>query len=95
MRRVEQELAKQKERSRKDAVKESADWVELGPVDGVEFLGYDQTEATAQLVKYRIVNTKKGKEYQLVLDRTPFYAEMGGQAGIRVPLSLLMRWLDQ
>jgi len=77
----EQELALQKERSRKDAVKESSDWVELGPLDGVEFLGYDQTEATAQLVKYRIVNTKKGKEYQLVLDRTPFYAEMGGQAG--------------
>ncbi len=75
------ELALQKERSRKDAVKESSDWVELGPVDGVEFLGYDSDEATAQLMKYRMVNTKKGKEYQLVLDRTPFYAEMGGQVG--------------
>lgn len=75
------ELALQKERSRKDAVKESSDWVELGPVEGVEFLGYDSDEATAQLMKYRIVNTKKGKEYHLVLDRTPFYAEMGGQAG--------------
>jgi alanyl-tRNA synthetase len=76
-----QELALQKDRSRKDAVKESADWVELGEIDGVEFLGYDNTEAAAQLVKYRAVNSKKGKEYQLVLDRTPFYAEMGGQAG--------------
>ena len=76
-----EELAQQKERSRKDAVKESADWVELGAIDGVEFLGYEHTEAKAQLVKYRIVNSKKGKEYQLVLDRTPFYAEMGGQAG--------------
>ncbi|HVW62052.1 MAG TPA: alanine--tRNA ligase [Puia sp.] len=75
------ELALQKERSRKDAVKESSDWVELGAVEGVEFLGYDSDEATAQLMKYRIVNTKKGKEYHLVLDRTPFYAEMGGQAG--------------
>jgi len=75
------ELALQKERSRKDAVKDATDWVELGPVEGVEFLGYDSDEATAQLMRYRIVSTKKGKEYQLVLDRTPFYAEMGGQAG--------------
>jgi alanyl-tRNA synthetase len=77
----EKALAEQKNRSRKDATKEAADWIELGDLDGVEFLGYDQSEATAQLMKYRIAKTKKGVEYHLVLDQTPFYAEMGGQVG--------------
>ncbi len=77
----EKALAEQKQRSRKDATKEAADWIELGEIDGVEFLGYDESEATSQLMKYRIVKTKKGVEYHLVLDRTPFYAEMGGQVG--------------
>ncbi len=74
-------LAEQKTRSRKDANKEAADWVELGNIDGVEFLGYDFNESEAQLMKYRIVKTKNGEELHLVLDRTPFYAEMGGQVG--------------
>jgi alanyl-tRNA synthetase len=74
-------LSEQKERSRKDAVKEAADWIELGDVDGVEFLGYDFVESEAHLMKYRIVKTKTGEEIHLVLDRTPFYAEMGGQVG--------------
>jgi alanyl-tRNA synthetase len=77
----EKALAEQKQRSRKDATKEAADWIELGDIDGVEFLGYDESEATVNLVKYRIAKTKKGIEYHLVLDRTPFYAEMGGQVG--------------
>lgn len=77
----EKALAEQKNRSRKDATKEAADWIELGDLDGVEFLGYDHSEASAQLMKYRIAKTKKGVEYHLVLDQTPFYAEMGGQVG--------------
>jgi alanyl-tRNA synthetase len=77
----EKALAEQKKRSRKDATKEAADWIELGNIDGVEFLGYDESEATANLMKYRVAKTKKGTEYHLVLDRTPFYAEMGGQVG--------------
>ena len=74
-------LLEQKTRSRKDASKEAADWVEINETDGVEFLGYDQTEATATLVKYRKVKTKTGSEFHIVLDQTPFYAEMGGQVG--------------
>ncbi len=74
-------LSEQKARSRKDANKEAADWIELGDLDGVEFLGYDFSESEAQLMKYRIVKTKNGEELHLVLDRTPFYAEMGGQVG--------------
>ncbi len=74
-------LDQQKERSRKDAVKEASDWIELGEIDGVDFLGYDFTEADAHLMKYRKVKTKTGEEFHLVLDQTPFYAEMGGQVG--------------
>lgn len=74
-------LDEQKARSRKDAEKEAADWVELGDTDGVEFLGYELSATPAQLMKYRISKTKAGQEIHLVLDRTPFYAEMGGQVG--------------
>ncbi len=74
-------LEEQKARSRKDAEKEAADWVELGDTDGVEFLGYELTAAPAQLMKYRVNKTKAGQEIHLVLDQTPFYAEMGGQVG--------------
>lgn len=74
-------LEEQKARSRKDAEKEAADWVELGDTDGVEFLGYELTSAPAQLMKYRVNKTKTGQEVHIVLDQTPFYAEMGGQVG--------------
>jgi alanyl-tRNA synthetase len=74
-------LNEQKARSRKDAAKESADWVELADIEGVEFLGYELSSSTAQLMKYRITKTKEGQEIHVVLDQTPFYAEMGGQVG--------------
>ena len=74
-------LAEQKARSRKDASKEAADWHELGDLDGVQFLGYETLQAVGQLMKYRQVKTKAGQEFHLVLDQTPFYAEMGGQVG--------------
>lgn len=74
-------LAEQKNRSRSDAAKEATDWVELRESEGVEFLGYDFEEAESNIVKYRKVKTKAGEEYHIVLDRTPFYAEMGGQVG--------------
>ncbi|MCF2497097.1 alanine--tRNA ligase [Dyadobacter chenhuakuii] len=74
-------LTEQKNRSRQDAVKEATDWIELREADGVEFLGYDFEETHSQIIKYRKVKTKTGEEYHIVLDRTPFYAEMGGQVG--------------
>ncbi|TLV03760.1 alanine--tRNA ligase [Dyadobacter luticola] len=74
-------LAEQKKRSRQDAAKEATDWIELREADGVEFLGYDFEETHSHIVKYRKVKTKTGEEYHIVLDRTPFYAEMGGQVG--------------
>jgi alanyl-tRNA synthetase len=74
-------LQEQKKRSRQDAAKEATDWIELRESEGVEFLGYDFEETHSGIVKYRKVKTKAGEEYHIVLDRTPFYAEMGGQVG--------------
>ncbi|AFK04968.1 alanyl-tRNA synthetase [Emticicia oligotrophica DSM 17448] len=74
-------LQEQKDRSRKDSAKEATDWVELNEGSDFEFVGYDEVSAEAQIIKYRKVKTKAGEEYHIVLDRTPFYAEMGGQVG--------------
>ncbi|QRR01218.1 alanine--tRNA ligase [Dyadobacter sandarakinus] len=74
-------LAAQKNRSRQDAAKEATDWIELRDADDIAFLGYDFEETHSHIVKYRKVKTKTGEEYHIVLDRTPFYAEMGGQVG--------------
>ncbi|WP_341224568.1 alanine--tRNA ligase [uncultured Arcticibacterium sp.] len=75
------ELEKQKARSRKDATKEAADWIAVNELDNPEYIGYDNEEAISGLVQYRKVKTKKGSEYQIILEKTPFYAEMGGQVG--------------
>jgi alanyl-tRNA synthetase len=75
-------LAEQKARSRKDAAKEATDWIEVSENEGgTQFLGYDSVECDVKIVKYRKVKTKTGDEYHIVLDQTPFYAEMGGQVG--------------
>ncbi len=74
-------LAEQKKRSRQDATKEATDWIELGTAEDFEFVGYDQSETLSSIVKFRKVKTKTGDEYHIVLDKTPFYAEMGGQVG--------------
>ena len=76
------ELAQQKNRSRNAQETEQSDWVIVTEHDAPNvFVGYDQDEATARLLRYRKVD-KKGKiEYQLVFNQTPFYAESGGQIG--------------
>lgn len=74
-------LLEQKTRSRQDSAKEATDWVELNEGIDFEFVGYDDVSTEAQIIKYRKVKTKVGEEYHIVLDRTPFYAEMGGQVG--------------
>jgi alanyl-tRNA synthetase len=75
------EMEKQKSRSKQDAEKETGDWVVLSEQKDLEFVGYEQTEAEANILRYRTLK-QKGKELiQVVLDVTPFYAEGGGQVG--------------
>lgn len=75
-------LDEQKKRSKQDAEKQVGDWVVLDDSSKVEFLGYDDLIISqAKVLKYRIVQDKKGKQYQIVLNTTPFYAESGGQVG--------------
>ncbi|WP_097125782.1 alanine--tRNA ligase [Spirosoma fluviale] len=74
-------LQEQKARSRKDASSLAGDWIDVNETDRVEFVGYDQPEAYAQIVKYRKIQNKQGTQVQVVLDKTPFYAESGGQIG--------------
>ncbi|MDD4008358.1 MAG: alanine--tRNA ligase [Fermentimonas sp.] len=74
------EMQKQKDRARNAAVVETGDWTKVR--DGeAEFVGYDETERSTQILRYRAVKQKKSEFYQIVLSRSPFYAEMGGQVG--------------
>ena len=78
----EKELQKQKERARTATAIESGDWVEYRHCENVQFLGYDNTTVDdAVLARHRTVKAKNKIMYQLVFDKTPFYAEMGGQVG--------------
>jgi len=78
----EKALSVQKDRSRADAKKTVGDWTELKDDPSVEFVGYDSLEVTdAQVIKYRTVKVKDKEQYQIVLNKTPFYAESGGQHG--------------
>jgi alanyl-tRNA synthetase len=75
-------LAEQRERSRADAAKAVGDWHVAHEGEEVEFVGYDTLRVQgAQVLKYRTVKTKGKDEHHLVLNRTPFYAQSGGQAG--------------
>lgn len=76
------ELEKQKERARHATANEFGDWVVYKEGEAEEFLGYDCLEIEgAALLKQRTVKQKNRTMFQLVFDRTPFYAEMGGQVG--------------
>ena len=74
------EMQKQKERARNAAQVEMGDWTVLSEGES-EFTGYDYTEYPCHILKYREVKQKKGVVYEVVLDQTPFYAEMGGEVG--------------
>ena len=75
-----EEMAKQKQRARNAAAVEATDWVELKEGE-TEFVGYDLFEVDTEILRYRKVKQKNNEYYQIVLARTPFYAEMGGQVG--------------
>ncbi|MDO4984376.1 MAG: alanine--tRNA ligase [Prevotella sp.] len=79
------EMQKQKDRARNAAAVENSDWVEVSspssPAREQVFVGYDYTEYECHIIRYRKVTQKKNEFYELVLDNTPFYGEMGGQVG--------------
>jgi len=74
-------LQEQKNRSRSDAKKESGDWIVVQEDEREEFVGYDYLETDVTITRYREVTVKGKKQYHLVLNLTPFYAESGGQVG--------------
>ena len=77
----ESEMAKQKLRSKADAAKETGDWITVAEGEKPEFIGYDSFTSTSKILRYRKVKQKNKELFQLVLDKTPFYAESGGQVG--------------
>ncbi|MCC8146374.1 MAG: alanine--tRNA ligase [Bacteroidales bacterium] len=74
------EMTKQKERARNAAAMETGDWSIVGEGDP-KFVGYDESSAQVHILRYRKVKQKNTEYFQIVLDQTPFYAEMGGQVG--------------
>ena len=74
------EMQKQKERARNAAAIETGDWITLKEGES-KFVGYDLFECEAEILRYRQIKQKNKTLYQIVLDQTPFYAEMGGQVG--------------
>jgi alanyl-tRNA synthetase len=74
-------LTAQKDRSRAATAVDTGDWVIVNKDNDTEFIGYDFTEIETQILKYRKVSAKGKDQYQIVLRKTPFYAESGGQVG--------------
>ena len=79
-------LAQAKERSRAAGKVTADDWVELAEGSST-FVGYDHLSAETRILKYREVEAKKRRFYQIVLETTPCYPEGGGQIGDQAHLT--------
>ena len=79
----EDEMKRQKSRSREDASQDTGDWTVIKDTGNTVFTGYEKTEDEVLIARYRTVKSKGKEIYQLVFDKTPFYAESGGQIGDR------------
>lgn len=75
------ELNKQKDRSRAATKLDMGDWTLLSEQPSGIFIGYTELAADAKVLKYRSISAKGKDQFQIVLDKTPFYAESGGQVG--------------
>ena len=80
------EMAAQKARARNAAAVEATDWVTVNEGEQ-QFVGYDNDSTGSRILRYRHVKQKNREFYQIILDKTPFYAEMGGQTGDRGTLT--------
>ena len=87
------EMTKQKERARNAAAVEATDWVVLREGDA-EFVGYDFDETETEILRYRKVKQRNKEFYQLILARSPFYGEMGGQVGDKGKLVFANETID-
>ncbi len=76
-----EEMEQQKSRSRNASAVEAGDWISVGQDEVVEFIGYDFNVSDVKIIKYREVKTQKKNLFHLVFNKTPFYAESGGQVG--------------
>ena len=74
-------MQEQKNRARNAAEVKLGDWNVVNETEESQFVGYDYTEYPCHIVKYREVKQKKGIAYEMILDQTPFYGEMGGEVG--------------
>lgn len=74
-------MEEQKTRSRKATALTTDDWISVRGEDKTEFVGYEILECEAEIIKYRKVSSKGKDQFQVVLNKTPFYAESGGQVG--------------
>jgi len=77
----EKEMQAQKERSRAATAVDTEDWVIINDNMQSVFVGYDSLENMTKVSRYRKISSKGADSYQLVLEKTPFYAESGGQVG--------------
>ncbi len=77
----ENEMQQQKNRSREAAIIDTEDWILINKNGNPAFVGYNNLETETNVLQYRSTKTKGKDFFQIVLDKTPFYAESGGQVG--------------